>query len=423
MTWYAIDAVDRAFSRTRRALFEPFDFWKWVKLAIIIFFVGGIGSNYGGSGSNYQAGSEDFVNDLPSIEPEEIPYLPSGISGLGSGYIESISPLAIIAAIIGLFVLFILVFSYISSTMEFVFVEALVKNEVHLRAYFRKFMRKGLNLLLIRLAIGIIFLVLLLLSFLPFIPVLQSDSPDFAVPALVGGFFWIFGVIIFLALIGAIIGSFLSLAIPISIYRQTGILSAFRMVYRNFRKSWQEVLIYWFIRFALGLGVGILAVILFGLLILALAVVFIIVDMILYFLFSMVVSDPINWLLLIPFVLLEFLFIFATLMLLSVPLSVFLKYHLLSFLEIWFIDADIPFFDKTPAVPEIEPGMESETGQGTQLNKPEQHSSEQSILEQKENELSGSGSGDSGGSGVPGGSGDTDGSGGSESSVSSERNQ
>ena len=69
MSWYGIDAIDKAVSRTRTALFEPFDFWKWVKLAIIIFLLGGIGSNYGGSGTNYQMGSEDFVNNFPNIEP------------------------------------------------------------------------------------------------------------------------------------------------------------------------------------------------------------------------------------------------------------------------------------------------------------------------------------------------------------------
>jgi hypothetical protein len=36
MSWNGIDAVDKAVSRTKRALFEPFDFWKWIKLAIII---------------------------------------------------------------------------------------------------------------------------------------------------------------------------------------------------------------------------------------------------------------------------------------------------------------------------------------------------------------------------------------------------
>nr|WP_269849283.1 hypothetical protein [Methanosarcina horonobensis] len=86
--------------------------------------------------------------------------------------------------------------------------------------------------------------------------------------ALIGGMFWFFGVIILLVLIGSVVSSFLSLAIPLSIYRETGILSAFRMVYRSFRKSWQEVLVYWFIRFLIGIGIAILALILFGLIIL-----------------------------------------------------------------------------------------------------------------------------------------------------------
>ena len=377
MSWYAIDAVDRAFSRTRKALFEPFDLWKWVKLAIIIFFVG-IGSNYGGPGANYQTGSEDFVNNYENIEHGEIPDFPSGISWLGLSYIESISPLAIIAAIVIFFILFILVFSYISSVMEFVFAEALVKNEVHLWAYFKKFMRKGFNLLLIRLALGLVFLVLFLLTLLPLIPIVLTESTDFALPAFIGGILWFFGVIILLALIGSVISSFLSLAIPLSIYRETGILSAFRMVYRNFRKSWKEVLVYWFIRFLLGIAIGILAFVLFGLLMLALVIAFLIIDVVLYFLFSAFVSETFVWVLLIPFVLIELLFIFVTLLLLSVPLSVFMKYHLLSFLETWFADADIPFFDNLPVEPEAGFGAEPEK----ELSESEQNVSEQNVSEQ-----------------------------------------
>lgn len=393
MSWYAVDAVDRAISRTKKTLFEPFDFWKWVKLAIIIFFVGGVGSNYGGSGTNYRMGSEDFGNNFSSIEPGEIPDIPSVISGSGFNYFESISTLAIVAAVLIFFILFILIFSYISSTMEFVFVESLVRNEVHLRSYFRKFMRKGFNLLLIRLALGLVFIILFVLALLPFIPIFLPEHRDFAVPALVGGFFWIFGVIILLVLIGAVISSFLSLAIPLSIYRETGILSAFRMVYRSFRKSWQEVLVYWFIRFALGIGIGILALILFGLLTLALVIVFLIIDAILYFLFSMIVSEPLIWILLILFVLAELLFIFAVLLLLSVPLAVFMKYHMLSFIETWFADASIPFFDKSPVEPETGLGTEP----GTQLIESEQNIQEQSVPEQDVSEPNRSESEGSGG--------------------------
>ena len=136
------------------------------------------------------------------------------------------------------------------------------------------------------------------------------------------------------------------------------------MVYRNFRKSWKEVLVYWLIRFLLGIGIAILAVILFGLLMLALGIVFLIIDVVLYFLFSTFISEPLTWILLIPFVIVELLLLFVTLMLLSVPLAVFLKYHLLSFLEAWFADANIPFFDKLSGEPE--------TGIGTELSESDQ---------------------------------------------------
>ncbi|MDQ1275788.1 MAG: hypothetical protein QG610_1363, partial [Euryarchaeota archaeon] len=134
-------------------------------------------------------------------------------------------------------------------------------------------------------------------------------------------------------------------------------------------------------------------------------IVFLIIDGVLYFLFLTFASDPLNWILLIPFVLVELLFIFVTLMLLSVPLAVFLKYHLLSFLETWFAGADIPFFDKTRAGTEIEPKTELETGPGTKLNESnesEQYSSEKGISEQRESELPSAESGDSGNSGGSG---------------------
>lgn len=357
MSWYGIDAVDKAFSRTRTALFEPFDFWKWVKLAIIIFFVGGMGSNYGGSGTNYQLSSEDFRNNISNIDPGKIFDFSSGISGLSLNPTPSTSLLGIIAAIIAFFLLLALIFSYISSVMEFVFVESLVKNKVLFWAYSKKFMGKGFNLLLVRLALALIFLILFALAFLPVISIVFKESSDFSLPLLIGGIFWFFAVVILLALLGAVVNSFISLAIPLAIYRETGILSAFKMIYGNFRKSWQQVLVYWFIRLLLGIGIAILAVILFGLLVLGMIIVFLVIDGILYFLLSTFISEPLNWILLIPFAIVELLLIFVTLMLLSVPLAVFMKYHLLSFLEAWFADANIPFFDKIPGEPETGMGL------------------------------------------------------------------
>lgn len=342
MSWYGIDAADRALSRTRKALFEPFDFWKWVKLAVIIFLLGGAASNYGGS-TNYTTGSQDLESNLPVIE------FPETLS------VPAILIVVLFLLILGLF------FSYISSVMEFVFVESLVKNEVKFWAYSRRFLGKGFYLLLVRLAIGLVFLVLFLIAFLPLIAVVLERSSEPVWPARLGGVLWLAGSFVVLVLLAVAINSLLSLAIPVSIYRNKGILQAFRMVYGNFRKCWQEVVIYWIVRFVLGIGVAILAIFIFGIVMLILGLAFLIFDGVLYFLFSSLASEPLTWILLIPFIVIELILILGAILFLNVPLAVFLKYHLLSFLEAWFTDAEIPFFDATVLEPETELS-ESEPG-------------------------------------------------------------
>jgi hypothetical protein len=352
MNWYALGAVDKAFSRTREALLEPFDFWKWAKLAIIIFLLGGV-SNYGNT-SSYNISSEDLKNNFPIIEPGQILDLPFDMHDTAFGYIYQVPRLATAVAIVIFLLLLALVFSYISSIMEFVFVESLVRNEVKFWDYSRRFLGKGFRLLLVRLAFGMVFLVLFGIALLPLIPVIREVPSDFSLPASLGGFLWIAGVIIVLILLALVINSLLSLAIPLSIYRNKGILSAFKLVLGNFRKSWREVVVYWLTRLVLGIGVGILAFFLFMLVILVLGLAFLIFDVILYFLLSSLVSDPLSWILLIPFIVIELVLILGTLFFLSVPLTVFMKYHLLSFLESWYANAEIPFFDA--------PAMEPETG-------------------------------------------------------------
>lgn len=346
MSWYAIAAVDRALSRTKKALFEPFDFWKWAKLAIIIFLIGGGGSNFGGQGTSYQGGPEDFENNVPYIGPgndpvhfpdeilNEIPYFTN----------TSVADLALLTGLIAGFILLVLIFIYISSIMEFVFVESLVKNEVKFWNYSRRFLGKGFYLFLVRLVLGLVFLILFAIFLLPLIMMLFEEAAAFTWPVIFGSFFWFIGITALLALTIAV-NSFISLAIPLSIYKNTGILSAFRLVFSNFRKSWREIIVYWLVRFVLGLAVGIATILLFVLLILILGLLFLIIDGILYFIFSSLLSESLSWVPLVPIIIIEFILFLGALLFFGVPFQVFMKYHLLSFLEAWFTNSDIPFFD------------------------------------------------------------------------------
>ena len=172
----------------------------------------------------YQLSDEPrrFRYNFPNIEPGRMPVFPFGTDEPGLSYIQSVSSSAIIIAAIVLILLLALIFSYISSVMEFVFVESLVRNEVKFWAYSRRFLGKGFYLLLVRLALGLVFLALFGIAALPLVPAILENPSDFAWPALLGGIFWIAGVIIVLILLGAAINSLLSLAIPLSIYRKTG---------------------------------------------------------------------------------------------------------------------------------------------------------------------------------------------------------
>jgi hypothetical protein len=409
MSWYGIAAIDRAFSRTRKALFEPFDFWKWVKLAIIIFFLGSSASNFGSQGSNFQFNPEDFGLNNPGNSPGQSDIFPANLLDFNSLEINSINPAgvlqtsgisevsnpaaifevpdviqkllrlnsdlipdffangvsneklylspapfaatALVVAAILAIILLVFLFIYISNIMEFVFVESLVKNDVKFWNYSRRFMKKGFYLFLVRLVIGLIFLMLLAISLFPVIPAILNASSEPNWPSLVGNLLQI-GVVFFLLIIFfSIINSFISLAIPASLYRDTGILPAFSLIFSSFKRSWKEVIVYWLVRLVLGIAISILGLLILGILIVGLGLLFLIIDGIIYFISSAVLSGSSSWILLVPIIIIEVVLFLGAIFLLRVPLEVFMKYHLLSFLEAWFADINIPFFDALTSEP------------------------------------------------------------------------
>jgi hypothetical protein len=234
MDWYVIDAVEVAYKRTKRCLFEPFDFWKWVKLAIILMLVGG-GSGHGGNSFN------SFSN--------------SGVdSGYGSDYVSNYNPLdpiddvidfmfsAAVLPVIMLILLLIIVFMYISSVMEFVLVESLVSNNVRFWEYTRRFLGRGFQLFLIRIAALLLSLLALALIVLPFIILFGMPSGDHLWLSLIGGMMMVVFLLIVFLLIASVLGSFVSISIPVAMYRNIGMMSAILEVLRKFRLDWQQIM-------------------------------------------------------------------------------------------------------------------------------------------------------------------------------------
>ncbi|MCL7410445.1 MAG: hypothetical protein M8350_01335 [Methanosarcinaceae archaeon] len=117
--------------------------------------------------------------------------------------------------------------------MEFVFVESLVSNQVKFWAYSGKYIGLGFNFFIIRFILGLASPLLFIVAMLPIIlPVLQLPE-TFNVGMLIGGMLWFIAVILVLAVIFGIIGSFINLSIPLAMYHNTGIIAAINKVYNK----------------------------------------------------------------------------------------------------------------------------------------------------------------------------------------------
>lgn len=335
MDWFVIDAAGEALKRTRRCLLEPFDLKKWLKLAIIVALAGG-GSGSGYNGSTANTGSS------------ELPELPFSNLQNGNGFIEQITTmpdLPLILAIVGFIALFILILWYISSVMDFVFVESITKNEVRFWEYSKKYLKMGMNLFIIRFVLAIGFFAIFIMAALPLILQIINDPSTSFWPMLIAGGLSLIAVILMISIFSSIINSFIYLCIPIAMYDHVGIIEALEKVVATFRQDWKQMIGYWFGRFMLWAGGGVVFCILMLFIVLIAGLFFLFLDASLYFVFSWIVQQSAIWLLLAPLAVIEIALLILLSMMGIMPLHVFMKYHLLVFLKKWRPDTTIPFFE------------------------------------------------------------------------------
>ncbi len=332
MSWYVIDAVDRAIERTRTCLIEPFNFWKWLKLAIIVFFIGGVG---GGFNSGFNVGGND-------ISPEFIDSAGNFGNNLASSSIDAFAILAIVFIL-----LFALIISLIGSVMEFVFVKSLVSNDVRIREYFMGYLTKGLTLFILRLIVVFAVLLLVVILALPLIymaGVMNGGMDSLGGVSIALFIIGVFALIFAFVLIAGIIDSLTNLAIPVSMYSECNIFSALTRVFGQFRSDWKQMLVYWIGRLILAIIVGFLVLIVGLIVVLALGILYLIVDTLLYFALSAILAETTVWILLIPILVVEFIAFLFVIAFVGMPANVFMKYHMLTFLQKWY-PVEIPMFD------------------------------------------------------------------------------
>ncbi|MFB6169108.1 MAG: hypothetical protein ABEJ43_09715 [Haloferacaceae archaeon] len=237
MTLYALDDVGDAVDAARGFLWPP-DRGTWLRLAVVVFFVGG-GTGVGQFGQLGNAAPTNGGGSAPAPSP----------GSLGS------PELAILAAVVALLVVLALGFGFVGAVMEFVFVESLRRETVRLRAYWRTHWRHGARLFGFRLLLGLATLALVALVLgVTVAPILFGIAPVGVVLLLVA-----LPVVLLVALASAVVGGFTTtFVVPTMMLEERGVGSAWRRFWPTLREGWKQYAAYAAVAFALRLGVGLL---------------------------------------------------------------------------------------------------------------------------------------------------------------------
>jgi hypothetical protein len=239
MSLHAVDELDDAIDVTKGLLF-PFDVRRWLKLALVVLFVGG--------GAGFPSYAFNFAQ-------------PSGTVDVG-GVVDEGQLLLVVGVLVALAVGFFLVFGVVGAVMEFVFVEALVSGEVRVRRHFGEYWRRGLRLFGFRLAVTLPMLLVVLGVVAAFLfPVLLGTGVELGLVLLLAAIPFLF----VLAFIVGIVNGFTSVfVVPVMLADDCGVLDGWRTLWPSITDETVEYIGFAVINYVIRLVSGTAATMVLG---------------------------------------------------------------------------------------------------------------------------------------------------------------
>lgn len=243
MTLAAIDDVGDAFDATRQFLF-PFDARTWLRLAVVAFFVGGAGGAGSGAGGGDGGGG---MGEVPFLDGG-----PIGPIGLSDAAIAAIVVLVVVLVVLAV------AFAVVSSIMEFVLVESLRQEAVHLRRFTRRYWRGGVRLFGFRLGVGLLALAVVGAVVGGLLLGLGALGPGDPGPVrLAAGLLVGLPVVLVVGVTAAVVlGLTTAFVVPVMLLEGTTVLGGWRRFWPTLRREWREYVVYVLVSFVLRLVVG-----------------------------------------------------------------------------------------------------------------------------------------------------------------------
>lgn len=235
MPWYALDALDDAREATE-GLLVPLSSARWLRLAVIAFFVGGVGGSVSVNGESGVT-ADVPVGRLPLDPPSTLPSFPSRTLLLAA-------TLAVVAAIVvGI------AYAVVGAVMEFVLFESLRTGDVRVRERFRRYLGAGGRLFAFRLLVWAITAVVVLGPLAAVVLVGRSVTPLAVLLALP-----VFGLVAVAGLLALVVLRLTTdFVVPTMLAEGRTPVDAWRRFYGVLEGRWAEFGLYVVVRLALGI--------------------------------------------------------------------------------------------------------------------------------------------------------------------------
>lgn len=298
---YAFSRLEGAFHRTKSLLW-PVRWGVWLRLAVVALFLGG-----GISMPDifqYQFDGSDFA---------------AGTAGSFSGVAPMVI-LGIIAVVLGIALLWTL----IGAMMQFVFVDMLSTEDIHIRRFFRERLGKGARLFLFEIAL-IAVMILAVAAFVFMLIGFGGAGPGAATSLLIIALIPV--ILVAALLFGLVFLLTTDFVVPIMIREDCGIIAGWRRLIGMIASRFWQTVVYVIVRFVLGLVAAIAQAILVILTLVVIAIPFILVGIVL------LAALQENIVLLLALVIPYLIIAIPVALLIAVPFITFFRYYALLVLE------------------------------------------------------------------------------------------
>lgn len=320
MVWYALENIEEALQDSKELLI-PFNFYQWMRLAVIILLTGYVVAPiftsipFPGTDADFGTETESGVSEYSSHLSFETSSIQTPQNFNNLDLTLGAAGLAIIAGIASL----IIFLTYITSVFEFVMYRSLAYREVKL-SHAREYLFEGLQFFIFRwITRGTLLLVLLGGAFALFV-----SNPSFTAIDILTALGMTAVTSIFVAGILLLKWIVFNFALPDMVKNENNLVKAFSYAWKNVRSNLRQVIVFWAVKIALGVALGILTASILAPALLIMLIPFAVIGLVL------AVVTP---LLAIPIILVYVVLALVISLFVTVPVRVYMYYYILEMYE------------------------------------------------------------------------------------------